>query len=153
MSNCHGTATKAQAGLNKLTPLGRERTQVGPTGRSGPVHGQLCGRRLFAQTLHISDIAVLLRTTLKAIDEHWLRSFVSLLQAEPDMRNITLSVPALETDVLLSSWAALPIYPSDFGARLGKPESLSHSVKNLRVEVCSFLPHAKKTPNPGARMV
>lgn len=77
--------------------------------------------RDLAQTLHISDIAVLLRTTLSAIDEHRLRSFVSLLQAEPDKRNIN-RVRAPETDVLISSWAALPIYPSDFGARLGKPE-------------------------------
>ncbi|MCJ1267128.1 hypothetical protein MMC22_007013 [Lobaria immixta] len=75
-----------------------------------------------AQKLHISDIALLLRKTLNEIDDYRLRSFVSLLQSEPDKRNITYSLPSPETDVLLSSWASLPIYPSDFGGHLGKPE-------------------------------
>ena len=75
-----------------------------------------------AQKLHISDIALLLRKTLNEIDDYRLRSFVSLLQSEPDKRNITYSLPSPETDVLVSSWASLPIYPSDFGGHLGKPE-------------------------------
>lgn len=75
-----------------------------------------------AQKLDISDIALLLRKTLSEIDDYRLRSFVSLLHSEPDKRTITFNVPSPDHDVLLSSWASLPIYPSDFGARLGKPE-------------------------------
>lgn len=74
------------------------------------------------QKLHISDIALLLRKKLDEIDDYRLRSFVSLIHSEPDKRNIAFSVSSPDTDIVLSSWASLPIYPSDFGGHLGKPE-------------------------------
>ena len=78
--------------------------------------------RNLVQKLHISDIALLLRQEVNEIDDHRLRSFVSLLHSEPDKRNITFNVSSPDADVLISSWASLPIYPSDFGVHLGKPE-------------------------------
>lgn len=75
-----------------------------------------------AQKLDISDIALRLRQTLSEIDDYRLRSFVSMLHSEPDKRTITFSLPSPDNDLMISSWASLPIYPSDFGARLGKPE-------------------------------
>ncbi|MCJ1469993.1 hypothetical protein MMC07_008638 [Pseudocyphellaria aurata] len=74
------------------------------------------------QKLHISDIALVLRKSLNEVDDYRLRSHVSLLYSEPDKRNITFSLPSPDTDVLVSSWAAWPVYPSDFGEHLGKPE-------------------------------
>ena len=74
------------------------------------------------QKFHISDVALHLRKKLNEIDDYHLRSFVSFLQSEPDKRNINFSVPSPDSDVMISSWASLPIYPCDFGGHLGKPE-------------------------------
>lgn len=74
------------------------------------------------QNFHISDIALLLRKKLNQIDDSRLRSYVSLLNSEPDKGNITFALSSPETDVLISSWASWPVYPSDFGGHLGKPE-------------------------------
>ena len=71
---------------------------------------------------HISDISALVRETVQEIDPYHLRSFASLLQSEPDKRKISFELPSPDDDVMISSWASLPIYTSDFGARLGKPE-------------------------------
>lgn len=71
---------------------------------------------------HISDITTLLRKSVQTIDSHHLRSFASMLRSEPDKRKISYALPSPDDDVMISSWASLPIYTSDFGARLGKPE-------------------------------
>ncbi|MCJ1267121.1 hypothetical protein MMC22_007006 [Lobaria immixta] len=70
------------------------------------------------QKLHISDIALLLRKEIHEIDDYHLRSLVSFISSEPDKRNITFR----GSDVMISSWAALPIYSSGFGEHLGTPE-------------------------------
>ena len=74
------------------------------------------------KNLSIADIATVLRKALNEIDDHHVRSFASLVKLEPDKRNITFSLPNPDRDIMISSWASLPIYTSDFGTRLGKPE-------------------------------
>ncbi|MCJ1343023.1 hypothetical protein MMC31_001212 [Peltigera leucophlebia] len=74
------------------------------------------------KSLSIADIATVLRKALNEIDDHHVRSFASFVKLEPDKRNITFSVPNPDRDMMISSWASLPIYTSDFGTRLGKPE-------------------------------
>lgn len=74
------------------------------------------------QRLHISDIALHLRKNLNEIDDYRLRSFVSFLHSEPDKRKINFHGPSPDTDIMISSWASLPIYPCDFGGHLGNPE-------------------------------
>lgn len=72
--------------------------------------------------LSIADIATVLRKALNEIDDYHVRSFATFVKMEPDKRNITFSVPNPDRDMMISSWASLPIYTSDFGTRLGKPE-------------------------------
>ena len=74
------------------------------------------------QKLAISEISTLIRKELEETGDYYARSFTTMIQSEPDRRKISFGPPSPDTDVLISSWASLPIYTSDFGGRLGKPE-------------------------------
>ncbi len=75
-----------------------------------------------AQNLSITDITAFIRKEVNEIDDYHVRSFASFVKSELDKENITFSSPSPDTDMTISSWASLPIYPCDSGLRLGKPE-------------------------------
>jgi hypothetical protein len=78
--------------------------------------------RDLVQTLSLSTIAIRIRESLQGISDFNIRSVATLIRGEPDKRTISFEPQHPEQDICISSWAALPIYPSDFGPFLGKPE-------------------------------
>ncbi|MCJ1250707.1 hypothetical protein MMC30_007935 [Trapelia coarctata] len=74
------------------------------------------------QDLSHSTITIRIRESLKSISDFHIRSVATLIRGEPDLRTISFEPQYPERDMVISSWAALPIYPSDFGPLLGKPE-------------------------------
>lgn len=78
--------------------------------------------RDLVQNLSLSRIAIRLRESLQGISDFNIRSVAALIRGEPDKRTISFEPQYPERDLIISSWAALPIYPSDFGPLLGKPE-------------------------------
>ena len=70
----------------------------------------------------LPEISPLVRSATNEIDGHYLRTFVTLLRSVRDKRTIPHVSNHLDRDFLISSWTGLPIYGSDFGELLGKPE-------------------------------
>ncbi|KAI4216664.1 MAG: hypothetical protein LQ351_001153 [Letrouitia transgressa] len=69
----------------------------------------------------LSKLAQRVRKTTNEIDDHYVRSFAALLRSEPDLREIVFAMRSPDRDLLVSSWATLPVY-ADFGSTIGKPE-------------------------------
>jgi len=78
--------------------------------------------RDLTQGLPLSTITIRIRESLKGISDFHIRSVATIIRGEPDLRKISFEPQYPERDMVISSWAALPIYPSDFGPFLGKPE-------------------------------
>ncbi|KAL9614219.1 MAG: hypothetical protein Q9167_001307 [Letrouitia subvulpina] len=69
----------------------------------------------------LSELAQRVRKATSEIDDHYVRSFTALLRTEPDLGDIVFAMRSPDRDLLVSSWAALPVYV-DFGSTIGKPE-------------------------------
>ena len=78
--------------------------------------------RDLTQNLPLSTITIRIRESLKGISDFHVRSVATVIRGEPDLRTISFGPQHPEQDIVISSWAALPIYPSTFGPLLGKPE-------------------------------
>ncbi|KAL9043676.1 MAG: hypothetical protein Q9214_003145 [Letrouitia sp. 1 TL-2023] len=74
-----------------------------------------------AEEASLSELAQRVRKATNEIDDHYVRSFAALLRAEPDLRDIVFAMRSPDRDLLVSSWATLPVYV-DFGSTIGKPE-------------------------------
>jgi len=72
--------------------------------------------------LSIPTITIRIRQSLQSITDFSIRSVASMIQSEPNKRTITFDPSAPEKDLVISSWASLPLYTSDFGPLLGNPE-------------------------------
>ena len=72
--------------------------------------------------MDLSDVALLLRRDLDSIDDHFVRSYITFLRSVRDKASISFMPPNPEKDYCLSSWGNWPVYGSDFGEGLGKPE-------------------------------
>ena len=73
-------------------------------------------------SMDLSDVAILLRQDLNSIDDHFVRSYITFLRSVRDKASISFMPPNPEKDYCLSSWGNWPVYGSDFGEGLGKPE-------------------------------
>ncbi|KAI4166083.1 MAG: hypothetical protein LQ342_000514 [Letrouitia transgressa] len=74
-----------------------------------------------AKGVSLSELAQHVRKATNEIDDHYVRSFATLLRSKPDLRDIVFAMRSPDRDLLVSSWAALPVYV-DFGSTIGKPE-------------------------------
>ena len=74
-----------------------------------------------AQKATLPELTQRLRKSTNEINDHYVRSFATFLRTEPDLSNVNFGNFSTEYDLLVSSWAALPVF-ADFGAVLGKPD-------------------------------
>ena len=72
--------------------------------------------------MSLSRVANLLRQAMNTADDHFARSYITFLRSLADKGSITFAGKNPDRDCLVSSWCSWPVYGSDFGDLLGKPE-------------------------------
>jgi hypothetical protein len=71
----------------------------------------------------LSAIATRVRRDMGQVNDYAMRSFFHLLQNEKDKTTINYGARFnIETDIMVSSWAAQKLYDASFGDILGKPD-------------------------------
>ncbi|KAL8727008.1 MAG: hypothetical protein Q9181_005853 [Wetmoreana brouardii] len=74
------------------------------------------------------------------INDHYIRSLATLIESEPDKHKITFVIDAPDRDLMVSSWASLPLW-DDFGYVLGgKPEFVRRPTGTPWPGVCYIMP-------------
>ncbi|KAL8700887.1 MAG: hypothetical protein Q9201_005207 [Fulgogasparrea decipioides] len=74
------------------------------------------------------------------INDHYVRSLATFIESEPDKHKITFVIDAPDRDLMLSSWASLPVW-DDFGYVLGgKPEFVRRPTGTPWSGVCYIMP-------------
>ena len=73
-------------------------------------------------TIPLSTLAFKLRRDLKVINDHHVRSLATFVRSHKDKNSIGFGACCTPNDVVVSSFASLPVYTSDFGDLLGYPE-------------------------------
>ena len=87
----------------------------------------------------LSSSAQAVRKATNKIDDHYVRSFASLISMEPDRNKISFSMNDPDHDFLISSWTSLPVY-EDFGNVIGQPEFVRRPTSPPWTNVCYIMP-------------
>ncbi|KAL8761495.1 MAG: hypothetical protein Q9184_002374 [Pyrenodesmia sp. 2 TL-2023] len=87
----------------------------------------------------LSKITQAVRRATSAIDDHYVRSLATLIREEPDRNKITFFVEAPDRDLLVSSWASVPVYEA-FGHLLGRPEYVRRPTSPPWTGCCYIMP-------------
>ncbi|KAI4140334.1 MAG: hypothetical protein L6R39_005841 [Caloplaca ligustica] len=87
----------------------------------------------------LSEITQEVRRATNAVNDHYVRSVATLIRMEPDRNKISFVIDAPDRDLLVSSWAALPVY-EDFGGLLGRPEYVRRPTSPPWTGVCYMMP-------------
>ncbi|KAI4251009.1 MAG: hypothetical protein LQ352_005127 [Teloschistes flavicans] len=97
----------------------------------------------------LSDIAQVIRKETNRINDNHIRSFATLIEKEPDRSKLVFGMDDPEADVLISSWATLPVW-EDFGMTLGRPDFVRRPTGGPWRGVCYMMP---KRPDRGVDLL
>ncbi|KAL9028437.1 MAG: hypothetical protein Q9196_003198 [Gyalolechia fulgens] len=87
----------------------------------------------------LSQTAQDIRKATTGIDDHYVRSFAALINAEPDKNNITFPMDDPDLDLVFSSWATLPVYEG-FGSTIGFPDYVRRPTSPPWTGLCYIMP-------------
>lgn len=88
----------------------------------------------------ISEAAGSIRSAIRTVDDAYVRSAIAVIESYPDVRHSTNPNIDFDSDIVITSWADLPLFEADQGLGLGTPEWGRKSSRAHSAYGCIVLP-------------